>query len=64
MAAEDSGISIGGAMGEQYAYMDFLLFDGERSLDTLSKSLLIAGLPKGSRIEFFAKEKRKQARTL
>ncbi|HEY1171971.1 MAG TPA: hypothetical protein VGH19_11420 [Verrucomicrobiae bacterium] len=44
--------------------MDFLLFDGERSLDTLSKSLLIAGLPKGSRIEFFAKEKRKQARTL
>jgi hypothetical protein len=64
LAAENSGISIGGAMGEQYVYMDFLLFDGRRSLDLLCGALRKEGLPKDTRVEFFAKDKRKLARQL
>ncbi len=64
LAVAGSGISIGGAMGHQYAYMDFLLFDGSRSLDLLCETLRKEGLPKSARVEFFAKEKRKLARRI
>jgi hypothetical protein len=53
-----SGRLLGGALGTESAYIDLLLFDGASSLDTLVCVLREQGLPPGSSINYFAKEKR------
>jgi hypothetical protein len=55
-----SGRLLGGAFGRQNAYLDLLLFDGQRSLDLVTQVLREENLPSGTAIHFFAKEKRGQ----
>jgi hypothetical protein len=59
-----SGRLLGGAFGQEYAYLDLLLFDGQRSLDLVTQALREQNLPSGTAIHFFAKEKRGQSRDL
>ncbi|MCW1923819.1 hypothetical protein OKA05_14725 [Luteolibacter arcticus] len=47
-----SGIPLGGATGERLAYMDFLIFDGERSLARIREAARKAGVPADTRLEF------------
>lgn len=55
-----SGRLLGGALGQQNAYIDLLLFDGARSLDLVAQVLRKQSLPAGTTIHYFAKEKRGQ----
>ena len=52
LAAERSGISLGGAIGSRHAYLDFLIFDGERSLAVIRDAARKAGIPAETRLEF------------
>lgn len=58
LEAANAGITLGGAHGTRFAYVDLLLFDGERSLNLVRDVLVREGLPKGTAIEFFAKSQR------
>ncbi|HEX2855553.1 MAG TPA: hypothetical protein VHO24_20120 [Opitutaceae bacterium] len=49
---------IGGALGTERGYCDFLIFDGKRSLTAIQKALASREVPAGTMIEFFAREKR------
>jgi hypothetical protein len=52
------GRHIGGALGSERAYIDLLLFDGARSLARVKETLRKLGVPRGTMIEYFAREKR------
>jgi hypothetical protein len=58
LRAEASGRLLGGAHGIQNAYVDLLLFDGEESMAIVERVLREQGLPAGTRVEYFAKDKR------
>ena len=53
-----SGRSLGGATGTMNAYIDLLLFDGPAGIEIIKSILREKGLPAGSSINYFAKEKR------
>lgn len=53
-----SGRSLGGALGRENAYIDLLLVDGLASIAIILQALQEQGLPAGSSINYFAKEKR------
>jgi hypothetical protein len=53
-----SGRLLGGALGTSNAYIDLLLFDGAASIEIVRRVLRDQGLPAGTSINFFAKEKR------
>ncbi len=55
-----SGRCVGGAFGTVNGYVDLLVFNGARSLDRIIQTLRPFNLPRGSMIEFFAREKRGQ----
>lgn len=52
LAQERGGIPLGGAIGSQQAYMDFLIFDGERSIALIRDAARKAGVPSDARLEF------------
>ena len=52
-----TGRSIGSAFGFEKNYLDFILFDGDESLETLLNAMHSAGLPEDSEISFWATEK-------
>lgn len=52
LTADQSGLSLGGAIGTRDAYLDFLIFDGERSLDVIREAARKAGVPAETRLEF------------
>jgi hypothetical protein len=52
-----SGRLLGGAFGTRFAYIDLLLYDGNTSLEIVTSVLSREGLPAGTAINFFAKEK-------
>lgn len=52
LAGERSGIPLGGAIGNRNAYLDFLIFDGERSLALIREAARKAGVPAETRLEF------------
>lgn len=54
------GRHIGGGLGRERGYCDFLIFDGSRSLAAISSTLRKKNAPPGTMIEFFAREKRSQ----
>jgi hypothetical protein len=58
LQVESNGRLLGGAYGKVNAYIDMLLFDGGRSIETAKKILKIHNLPSGTSINYFAKEKR------
>lgn len=54
-AQNQSGRVLGGAIGHNYAYIDLLFFDGERSADQTMKVLRKLDLPLGTALQYFAK---------
>jgi hypothetical protein len=52
LAQERGGIPLGGAIGDRLAYMDFLIFDGERSIALIRDAARKAGMPAETRLEF------------
>jgi len=52
-----SGRLLGGALGVRFAYIDLLLYDGSTSLEIVRDVLTTQGLPTGTAINFFSKEK-------
>jgi hypothetical protein len=52
LAGERSGIPLGGAIGTRLAYLDFLIFDGERSISLIRDAARRAGVPAEARLEF------------
>ena len=60
LLAHHAGRGIGGALGRERCYADFLIFDGARSLDLVRQTLLRLQVPPGTMIEYFAREKRSQ----
>lgn len=60
LASIDGGRCIGGAFGRERCYSDFLIFDGDRSLNAVAEVLRGKRVPAGTTIEFFAREKRGQ----
>ena len=59
-----NGRLLGGAHGTRYAYVDLLLFNGAESVGIVEQVLRERNVPAGSRLEYFAKEKREQGLTL
>lgn len=57
LSAVKSGRSFGGAQGSQYAYLDFIIFDGRNSIDLMLQEMKAAGLPGGTTLHYWAKEK-------
>jgi hypothetical protein len=57
---EQSGRYLGGAIGTMRSYMDFLIYDGSRSIKILREAARSAGLPPGTRLEYLAASKRDQ----
>jgi hypothetical protein len=53
----NSGRVLGAAFGTRFAYIDLLLYDGTNSLEIVKPVLSEQGLPPGTAINFFAKEK-------
>lgn len=51
------GLCLGGALGRERVYIDLLLLDGARSLDAVVTALRRLKVPRGTMIEFFAREK-------
>lgn len=58
LAKFDGGRCVGGAFGTERSYSDFLIFDGDHSLNTIKEALRQQQVPAGTMIEFFAREKR------
>ena len=57
LLAEKSGRSFGGSQGSEYAYIDFLLYDGQNSIDLVLQEMKTAGLPGGTTLHFWARGK-------
>ncbi len=55
---QNAGRLIGGGLGSERGYIDLLIYDGVRSLDTLRTTLKQLDVPTGTMIEFFARDKR------
>ncbi len=51
------GDTFGGAMGAEWAYIDLMLYDGRRSLDTVLKVLRRRRLPKDTHVRWFTADK-------
>ena len=51
-----TGRSIGSAFGINHNYLDFILFDGDESLEILLNAMNGAGLPAGSEIHYWTSE--------
>jgi hypothetical protein len=58
LKSQNSGRLIGGGLGSERGYIDLLIYDGARSLDILRITLKQLGIPAGTMIEFFARDKR------
>ncbi|WP_193214477.1 hypothetical protein [Luteolibacter marinus] len=46
------GIPLGGAIGEKSSYLDFLIFDGRRSIEIVQNAARKAGMPADTRLDF------------
>lgn len=57
LEAEASGISIGGATGFAYCYIDFAIYDGAHSLDIIRHVLQKHRVPKSTTIHFFTQDR-------
>ena len=53
-----SGRHLGGAIGVSRTYIDFLIYDGDRSIGIIREAARRAGLPDDTRLEYLASSKR------
>ncbi len=58
LQASRSGRILGGGFGRERGYLDLLVFDGAKSLAIVQKTLAEFNLPRGTMIEYFARNKR------
>lgn len=58
LQAAAAGRALGGAWGKDNAYIDLLLFDESAGLQIIQHTSHAGGVPRGSSINYFAKEKR------
>lgn len=59
LRAAQAGRLLGGSLGSVRAYIDFLLFDEEAAKKAILQQAPKLGLPRGTRLEYFAHERRK-----
>ena len=59
----DSGRAIGGGTGSD-AYIDLVIFDGDRSIQLILRTMKDMGMPKGSSLQFFGRSQWDRAVTL
>jgi hypothetical protein len=64
LTQERSGTLLGGAIGYEHAYIDLLIFDGERSLQLIREAARSAGFPAATRLEFLDSKKRQTGTVL
>lgn len=57
-ALRAEGRVLGGAFGNQNAYIDLMIFDGQNSIEIVRQVLMKQKTPSGTSINYFAKEKR------
>lgn len=55
---EGSGLVLGGAVGTHRTYLDFVIYDGSRSLALIRGAARAAGLPPDTRVEYLGAAKR------
>ena len=55
---DESGHSIGSATGRECIYLDFIIFDGLKSIEVMLEAMLESQLPEGSSIHYWAAEKK------
>lgn len=60
LEADAAGISFGGATGTRNCYLDFAIYDGDRSLDIIKTILRRNSLPGQTRIHFFTSDRAKE----
>lgn len=58
LAEARSGRPLGGAIGGSKSYIDFLIYDGNRSIAIIREAAQRAGLPADTRLEYLASSKR------
>ena len=54
-----SGRPLGGAIGKNKSYIDFLIYDGNRSINIIREAARRAGMPEGTRLEYLGDSGRK-----
>lgn len=59
LEAENAGTTLGGASGHEYLYLDFAIYDGERSLEIIKAVLKKHKVPKKTKIHFFTADRAK-----
>lgn len=59
LESQAAGISIGGATGSNNCYLDFALYDGERSIQIVKQILRKHRVPKSTKIRFFTSDRAK-----
>lgn len=64
LEAEGAGISLGGATGAESCYMDFALYDGDRSLEIVKSVLKQHKVPRDTKIRFFTSDRAKEVISL
>lgn len=64
LTATHSGRILGGASGSEQSYLDFLIYDGSRSLAIIRDAAKRAGLSADTRLEYLAASKRERGRPL
>ena len=64
LRGEGLGRLLGGATGSRFGYIDLLIFDGERSIAAIERILKEKNAPKGMQLCYFAKEKRRNGKTV
>jgi hypothetical protein len=57
LRSQASGRLLGGAYGTRNAYVDLLVFDGRRSFELIRNELKKLGLPAGTSLNYFCREK-------
>jgi hypothetical protein len=57
---ENSGRDLGGAIGTRRTYLDFVIYDGSRSLEIIREAARSAGIPADTRLEYLAATKHGQ----
>jgi hypothetical protein len=60
LEAEGAGISLGGASGHENLYLDFAIYDGERSIEIIKSVLKKHKVPKKTKIHFFTSDRAKE----
>lgn len=55
-----SGRPLGGAIGRNKSYIDYLIYDGDRSIGIIREAARRAGLPASTRLEYLADPKRRR----